>query len=217
MKGNPFVASYSKLPGTIPVFPLSGAIVLPGSDLPLNIFEPRYLNMVNDALGSHRMIGMIQPDPFATDKERLYLTGCAGRITQYRETSDGRIEMVLTGVCRFDITEELTTTRGYRMVVPDWSRYEADYDQPPSTDDNEHQALVKDLKGYFERNKLEVDWPLLERLTTAKLVDSLTMALPLGPQDKQALLETPAAPDRAELLVSLINSQPQHPGSDVRH
>jgi Lon protease-like protein len=95
--------------------------------LPLNIFEPRYLNMINDALGGHRMIGMIQPDPAAGSESEVFRTGCAGRITQYRETADCRIEMVLTGVCRFDLVEELSTTRGYRMIVPDWSRFSEDY------------------------------------------------------------------------------------------
>ena len=107
MSYTPFMPGFDQLPETLPIFPLSDAVVMPGSELPLNIFEPRYLNMVSDALSTHRMIGMIQPDPDARDEDGLCRTGCAGRITQYRETSDGRIEMVLSGVCRFDLGEEL--------------------------------------------------------------------------------------------------------------
>lgn len=105
MSYNPFIAPHHQLPKTLPVFPLPGTIVMPGNELPLNIFEPRYLNMVSDALSTHRMIGMIQPDPRSEGENDLYQTGCAGRITQYRETSDGRIEIVLCGVCRYDVTD----------------------------------------------------------------------------------------------------------------
>ncbi len=217
MSRNPFVVPHSKLPDTIAVFPLAGAIVLPGSDLPLNIFEPRYLNMVTDALATHRMIGMVQPNPSASDDNALYRTGCAGRITQYRETSDGRIEMVLTGVCRFNLAEELTTTRGYRLIVPDWSDFAADYNDPPAILDERHDRVVNDLKRYFEFNNLDVDWPILERLTTRKLVDSLTMALPLSHQDKQAILETLDETDRTDLFLTLLNNTPGENGSQIRH
>ena len=117
---------------------IPGAIVLPWSELPLNIFEPRYLNMVSDALSSHRMIGMIQPDPNEKGNAGLCHTGCAGCITQYRETDDGRIEMVLTGVCRFDLGEELPTTSGYRPVIPRWSRFSNDY--------TDHEGLLGSVR-----------------------------------------------------------------------
>lgn len=217
MSRNPFVVPHSKLPETLAVFPLPGAIVMPGSDLPLNIFEPRYLNMVTDALATHRMIGMIQPNPSQSDGSTLYKTGCGGRITQYRETTDGRIELVLTGVCRFDLGPELKTTRGYRLVVPDWSRFGADYEDPPAKLDERHKSLIEDVKRYFESNNLDVNWPILERLSTIKLVDSLTMALPLSHQDKQAILETRDATDRAELFLTLLDRAPGEDGSNLRH
>ena len=121
MSTNPFVTPFDLLPNILPIFPLPSAIVMPGVELPLNIFEPRYLNMINDAIESHRIIGMIQPDPNGEGEDAVCRTGCAGRITQFREASDCRIEMVLTGVCRFDVGQELSTTRGYRLIVPDLS------------------------------------------------------------------------------------------------
>ena len=118
MTYTPFLAEFDRLPGTLPVFPLPDAVVMPGSDLPLNIFEPRYLNMVADAMGSHRMFGMLQPDASRPDQpEAVYCTGCAGRITTYQETPDGRIELILTGVCRFNIHQELAGTRGYLSLI----------------------------------------------------------------------------------------------------
>jgi Lon protease-like protein len=146
---NPFIVPYEQLPQTLPIFPLPGAIVMPGNELPLNIFEPRYLNMVSDALSTHRMIGMVQPDPDARSEHELCRTGCAGRITQYRETSDGRIEMVLSGVCRYDLGEELPTTRGYRLIVPDWSRFSDDYADQEGKLCAEHDLLVQTLKRYL--------------------------------------------------------------------
>ena len=115
---SPFVQPFEQLPPTLPVFPLSSAVVLPATNLPLNIFEPRYLNMVQDAIESHRLIGMIQPR-YDTANPGLYQVGCAGRITRYAETNDGRLEIALTGLCRFTIGEELSTTCGYRLVKPD--------------------------------------------------------------------------------------------------
>ena len=146
MSSNPFIPPFEALPDTLPIFPLPGAIVLPHTELPLNIFEPRYLNMTNDALGSHRMIGMIQPDPQGETEGRVYRTGCAGRITQFRETADCRIEMTLTGVCRFDLAEELSTTRGYRLVVPDWSRFAGDYEDHDDEVEGLHEQFIATLR-----------------------------------------------------------------------
>ena len=115
-----------QLPDVLPVFPLANAVVLPGGYLPLNIFEPRYLNMVQDAMEGHRLVGMVQPRDDST-KPELYQVGCAGRVTRYYETQDGRLEIVLSGLCRFRIGEELSTTRGYRLIKPDWSEFEIDY------------------------------------------------------------------------------------------
>jgi Lon protease-like protein len=217
MSNNPFIVPYDQLPNTLPVFPLPGTIVMPGNELPLNIFEPRYLNMINDALGTHRMIGMIQPDPDASDATGLCHTGCAGRITQYRETSDGRIEMVLSGVCRYDLGEELPTTRGYRLIVPDWSRFIDDYADDEGKLLGKHDVLIQTLKRYFEANELETDWPMLERLSMMRLINSLSMALPLSEQDKQLLLETVDSAERLHTLTALLDSALDAPGSVTHH
>ena len=217
MSYSPFIAPYNQLPETLPIFPLPGAIVMPGSELPLNIFEPRYLNMVSYALSTHRMIGMIQPDPNARDTNVLCHTGCAGRITQYRETNDGRIEMVLSGVCRYDVGEELPTTRGYRLIVPDWSRFSDDYTDHEDLLRGEHDHLIRMLKRYFDAKGLQADWSMLERLSTVSLMNSLSMALPISEQDKQALLETVAPAQRLHTFTSLLGGGLQAPGSVTRH
>jgi hypothetical protein len=217
MSYSPFIAPFEQLPKTLPIFPLAGAIVLPGNELPLNIFEPRYLNMVNDALSTHRMIGMIQPNPDAGDETELYRTGCAGRITEYRETSDGRIEMVLSGVCRYDVDEVLPTTRGYRLSVPDWSRFSGDYAAEEVKLHGEHDHLMQTLKRYFEANGMETDWSALQKLPTVKLMNSLSMALPFSEQDKQTLLETIEPAERLFTFTALLGSEHQAPGSDIRH
>ena len=217
MSYSPFTVPYDQLPETLPVFPLSGAIVMPGTELPLNIFEPRYLNMIGDALGTHRMIGMIQPDPHARDENALCRTGCAGRITRYRETSDGRIEMVLSGVCRYDLVEELPTTRGYRLVVPDWARFSDDYDDHERLLRGEHDQLIRTLRHYFEEKSLQVDWTALERLSTEQLMNSLSMALPISVQDKQMLLETVEPVQRLYTFTALLGGGLQVPESVTRH
>ncbi len=217
MSINPFIVSFNQLPDTLPVFPLPGAIVLPGSELPLNIFEPRYLNMVSDALSSHRMIGMIQPDPDKKGTSGLCHTGCAGRITQYRETDDGRIEMVLTGVCRFDLGEELLTTRGYRLVIPQWSRFSNDYTDHTGKLDSMHGVLMKTLKAYLQSKDLDVNWAMLERLSTMRLLSSMSMALPLSEADKQVLLETTQPEERLNTFIAILNSEPGSAGSVTRH
>ncbi len=217
MSRNPFIAPFEQLPETLPIFPLPGAIVMPGNELPLNIFEPRYLNMASDALSNHRMIGMIQPDSNGQGDTALYQTGCAGRITQYRETNDGRIELVLSGVCRFDLGEELPTTRGYRMIVPKWSRYARDYVDDQSALSAEHDLLIGTLKRYFELKQLDVDWSVLERLSPLRLMNSLSMALPLSEPDKQLLLETVDPGERLSAFVALLDSEAERPDSITRH
>jgi Lon protease-like protein len=217
MSNSPFITRHDQLPETLPIFPLAGAIVMPGSDLPLNIFEPRYLNMVNDALSSHRMIGLIQPDPDARNEADLCHTGCAGRITQYRETNDGRIEIILSGVCRYDIEKVLPTTRGYRLGVPNWSRFTDDYTDHEAELHGEHDRLIRTLKRYFEVKGLETDWTGLEQLPTVKLMNSLSMALPFSQQDKQVLLETLEPAERLFTFTALLGSELQAPGSVTRH
>ncbi|MGB7931969.1 MAG: LON peptidase substrate-binding domain-containing protein [Gammaproteobacteria bacterium] len=217
MNYNPFIVPFDQLPGTLPIFPLSGSIVLPGSELALNIFEPRYLNMVRDAISTHRMIGMIQPDVVARDEAALCHTGCAGRITQYRETSDGRIEMVLSGVCRYDRDEELPTTRGYRLIVPNWSRFSIDYADHEGLLAGEHDRLIRTLESYFEVKGVEADWSMLERLPTVRLMNSLCLALPFSAKDKQVLLETVEPAERLFNFTSLLERELHAPRLVTRH
>lgn len=216
MSYSPFVKPFDQLPQTLPVFPLPGAIVMPGSDLPLNIFEPRYLNMVNDALSTHRMFGMIQPDPESAGSA-LCRTGCSGRITQYRETNDGRIEMVLSGVCRFDLDELLPTTRGYRLAVPGWSRFSGDYADKDDRLPGQHNSLMRILRSYFEIKGLDTDWEQIQCLPTMRLLDSLSMALPFNDHDKQVLLEAVEPEERLLQFISLLGSELKADDSFTRH
>ena len=217
MSKNPFITPFESLPQTLPIFPLPGAIVMPGAELPLNIFEPRYLNMINDAIAGHRMIGMIQPDPNGEGEEAVCQTGCAGRITQFRETSDCRIEMVLTGVCRFDVGEELSTTRGYRLIVPDWSRFADDYADNTEILQDEHERLLKTLEGFFDLKGYEADLTMLKQLPVVRLVDSLTMALPFDEAEKQMLLESVEPEQRLANFIALIEGDFDVPDSVTRH
>jgi hypothetical protein len=203
---SPFTPPFERLPGTIPIFPLPNAVVMPGAQLPLNIFEPRYLNMIFDSLGESRLIGMVQPRPDddSAAEPDVYQTGTAGLITSYSETTDGRLLIVLTGVCRFDIEGEMPTTRGYRRVVADWSRFELDYDAAPETG-GDRQRFMSLLKAYFNREQLEVDWSVLEGLAPHVLHNLLIGQLPFGVAERQTLIDTVAADDRARLLAGLID------------
>ncbi len=214
---NPFITPFDSLPSTLSLFPLPGAIVMPGAELPLNIFEPRYLNMINDAIASHRMIGMVQPDPSGEGEDAVCRTGCAGRITQFRETSDCRIEMVLTGVCRFDVGEELSTTRGYRLIVPDWSRFADDYVDHTEQLQGDHERLMQTLEHFFDAKGYEADLAMLKQLSVARLVDSLTMALPFDTAEKQMLLETVEPEQRLANFIALIDGDFDVPDSVTRH
>jgi uncharacterized protein len=200
---SPFIQGFDQLPDTLPIFPLEGAVVMPGAQLPLNIFEPRYLNMIEDAMASQHLIGMIQPE--AHDKAQGHLlhgTGCAGRITTYQETFDGRIEIVLSGVCRFDMQEELPTTRGYRLVIPDWSRFELDYDYPHFEATNQQEEFFERLEGYMSAQELSIDPNVIHDIPLARLMNVLTTLLPLPHKDKQAIIEAVSFESRYNLLVS---------------
>lgn len=204
---SPFFPNTEDLPETLPIFPLENAVVMPQAELPLNIFEPRYLNIVKDALATHHMFGMVQPDPSEQgEPEPVYHTGCAGRITSFSETRDGRILLSLTGVCRFDIREELPSTRGYRLVVPDWNRFLPDLEMSERDADNTpgREFLLRQLRSYFEVKALQVDWKLLGQLPTLQLVHSMTVLLPLEPVEKQTILETVEAPERTVALQSAL-------------
>ena len=203
------MASYrhaSDLPQLIPVFPLDGALLLPRGQLPLNIFEPRYLNMIDDAMAGERIIGMIQTRAGgARDNPALVAVGCAGRITSYAETSDGRYLLTLTGVCRFRLVAEPATQTPYRQVRADFTAFEADL----AADDEAgleagRPELLAGLKAYLDGRGLELDWDQAKEAPMEALINSLSMALPFETAEKQALLEAPAIEDRRGVLVALL-------------
>jgi len=200
-----FKTSYSQLPATLPVFPLNGVLLLPNGRLPLNIFEARYLSMTDDALASDRLIGMIQPTAGHTNAQvpELYPTGCAGRITQFMETSDGRYSITLTGVARFDIGQEIDSMRGYRRVVPDWTRYRDDF-EPAADPHFDRDHLLGVLKLYFSNNGIEADWEAIERTEGSRLITTLAMICPFDPPEKQALLLAEASEERAKTMIALM-------------
>ncbi|MCZ0737262.1 LON peptidase substrate-binding domain-containing protein [Phreatobacter sp. AB_2022a] len=194
------------LPDVIPVFPLPGALLLPRGQLPLNIFEPRYLAMIDDALASgHRIIGMVQPVPAEEDAKRPTLAdiGCAGRITQFSETGDGRYMLSLTGIARFRIVSEVLATTPYRQAKADFQSFAADFEARVGEEAVDRDSLLKALKEFLEANNMEADWDGIRRAPTEALVNALCMMSPWGVREKQALLEAPDLKTRAALLVAV--------------
>lgn len=196
---------FRDLPRVLPVFPLTGALLLPGGRLPLTIFEPRYMQMVEQALGAGRFIGMVQPIEPEDRVERpgLYLTGCAGRITSFSETEGGRYSIALTGVCRFRIVEELGSENLYRLVRPNYDAYRADVDGAEQTPINRVRLLLA-LRAYIAASGDDFDWQSIEALGDHDLVTSLAMACPFEPLEKQALLEAGDLGERSRALTALI-------------
>jgi Lon protease-like protein len=206
MTGNPFDPAFEELPVTIPVFPLTGVLLLPRGKLPLNIFEPRYLNMTLDAMGAPcRMIGMVQPsDSESRGKNpELYRVGCAGRITSFNESEDGRLLVTLSGICRFKIGEELDLHRGYRQVKADWSAFADDLvEEPPAPIDR--ARLLQGLRDFFKMQGITANWDAIEQSPDERLVTSLAMVCPFAPIEKQALLEASGTADRAAQMIAMI-------------
>ncbi len=203
---SPFLQAYEDLPNELPIFPLSGAVVLPGVQLPLNIFEPRYLNMVDAALAAHHLIGMVQPsgDADADERPAIHSIGCAGRVTSYSETNDGRIVMVLTGLCRFRVAAELPEVDGYRRIHPDWSHFREDYADEGS-DIQDRERFLGSLRAFCDRRSVEVPWEDISKMADLDLVNLLCAHLPLDADDKQALLETDGIEARADLMRGLMD------------
>ncbi len=199
--------TFADLPPALPVFPLEGALLLPGGQLPLNIFEPRYKAMIEHAMGSQRLIGMIQPRVkeriTPDDKPDLHETGCAGKITAFSETGDGRFLINLTGICRFGIKREMSMIRGYRRVEPDWAPFAADFETPVEQAFN-REAVLDALKTYLARNNYGADWKAVECTETPALVVLLAAMCPFSPGEKQALLEASTPARRAHVLISLL-------------
>ena len=207
-----FRPDFDDLPRVVPIFPLPGVLLLPGGRLPLNIFEPRYLAMVRDALSGERTIGMIQPCAEAPDvgAARVYETGCAGRVTAFSETDDGRYLITLTGVIRFDVERELPPIEGYRRVVADYGRFRGDLEEEASEIDRER--FLETLGCYFEANGIEGDWKAIEEAGDAALVTSLAMICPFAAPEKQALLEAMSLPERARTMTAIMEMAVHEPG-----
>jgi Lon protease-like protein len=193
------------LPDIIPIFPLPGALLLPRSRLPLHIFEPRYLAMLEDALKTpERLIGMVQPQNVPGREGGLHKIGCAGRVTQFSETEDGRYMITLGGVSRFRISEEVEGFQPYRRVRASWDGFERDQGAVDHDTGFDRAGFLDLLARYFEARDLSTDWPSLEEADDELLINSLSMLLDFSPEDKQALLEAPSLTTRRETLVTLI-------------
>jgi Lon protease-like protein len=198
------------LPEILPIFPLTGVLLLPRGRLPLNIFEPRYLAMTKDALSGERLIGMVQPNDPQQDNRGggvanppVYPTGCAGRITTFAETDDGRYLITLTGVSRFRIRDELPLLSGYRRVVPDWQPFAQDLDAPSATD-FDRERFIRGLKEFFAQREISADCQAIDKAAGEHLITSLAMLCPFAPSEKQALLEAADLDERARLLIALV-------------
>ncbi|MEX0643828.1 MAG: LON peptidase substrate-binding domain-containing protein [Parvularculaceae bacterium] len=193
------------LPATIPLFPLAGALLLPSGQLPLNVFEPRYLRMVDDALAGARIIGMVQPrDGVMSGRPPLYVVGCAGRIINFAETDDGRYLITLTGRRRFRIEEELNIDTAYRQAVVDWNAFATDEKNDPSAEFVDRERLLRAMRFYLDSEGLKTDWDVVGEAPTDALVASLSMGCPFAPNEKQALLEAKTTAARAECLIALM-------------
>ena len=195
------------LPEIIPVFPLPGALLLPRGQMPLNIFEPRYLAMVDDSLrDGHRLIGMIQPDAThasIADKPALFKVGCVGRITQLAESGDGRYLLELTGVARFRVEQELPVKTDYRQCRVSYVPFADDFIARKGEDAVDREAVLVALRAFMKANDLKADWEGIDQAPNEALVNALSMMSPYGAPEKQALLEAPDLKTRAELLVAI--------------
>jgi Lon protease-like protein len=212
----------SELPEVIPVFPLPGAMLFPRWELPLNIFEPRYLNMFDDAIRGDRIIGMIQSLGGPRDRPNLARVGCAGRIIRYSETDDGRYLVTLSGICRFAVLKELPLQKGYRRVIPAWTQFEGDMVDATPAVAIDRERMVRALRSYFKLNQINANWEAIRDTPDDRLVTSLAMICPFAPSEKQALLECPDANERARVLTALMEmallGAHQSKGSDTaRH
>ena len=197
--------SADDLPQTLPIFPLTGALLLPRGHLPLNVFEPRYLAMVDMALSGTRLIGMIQPveSEETVLKPKLSQVGCAGRIVSYRETEDGRILITLLGLCRFRVVEELSDKTLFRQIRAEYGPFLGDL-VAPAPDRFPRERLAVALRNYVAHRDLKADWGSVMSAPADILVNALAMLCPFEPAEKQALLEAPSWDERVDTLVALL-------------
>lgn len=214
-----FDPGFDDLPPALAIFPLTGVLLLPRGRLPLNIFEPRYLTMVTDALASDRMFGMVQPSSANAESREgepaLYQTGCAGRITHFEETDDGRFILSLKGVSRFEIVEEIPTLRGYRKCAVDWGRFRSDLAEVAAPE-IDRKTLVGAVRSYFSAKGIQADWDAIEQANDEDLVTSIAMLCPFDPPEKQALLEAADLTGRSELLTTIVRMATFDKGGGIR-
>ena len=219
MPMNPVYRAPADLPAKIAVFPLAGALLLPRGELPLNIFEPRYLALIDDVLKAERIVGMIQPDESKESSAAhpaLFKVGGAGRITQLAESGDGRYLITLTGIARFRILEELAVTTAYRQCRVDFAPFAGDFVPQHGEEAVDRAALMRTLKAYLEANRMEADWSDIKNAPTEALVNGLSMMSPYGAREKQALLEAPDLKTRAETLIAVTEmALAQRDGSET--
>ena len=200
--------SITELPNKLAIFPLTGAVLFPQTQLPLNIFEPRYLNMIDEVLSSpDRIMGMIQPNISKNDpnSKNLKKVGCAGRISSFSETGDGRYLVTLTGLIRFEVNNELDTTTQYRQVITNYDNYKEDL-LPANVENIDRKSLLILIKKYLEQRNLLIDWEIIEQSPTEQLINYSGVLVPFEPEEKQLLLETRSLFDRCKTLESLFQS-----------
>ena len=202
------------LPRQIPVFPLRAVILLPRATLPLNLFEPRYLQMIEDVVSGNRIIGIAQPERAAGDEESparknapLRRVGCAGRVTAFQELDDGRVVITLTGICRCAIGAEIESARAYRTFDVDYGKFAADFNRGAGEDEVDRERLLHVLKRYLESHHFNADWKAIGNAPSEHLVNSLSIISPYSAEEKQALLEAPDLKSRAEVLVALAEME----------
>jgi Lon protease-like protein len=196
-------------PAVIPVFPLPGALLLPRGQMPLNIFEPRYLRMIDDALRRDRLIGMIQPDPdgASSSHPKLFRVGCAGKITQYAETGDGRYLISLTGVARFRVEAEVASSEDYRRCQVSYDEFAVDFQARAGEEQVDRAGVLKSLRDFVESNDLKVDWAGIDEAPNEALVNALCMMSPFGVREKQAMLEAVDLKIRADILIAVTQME----------
>lgn len=203
------------LPGNLAVFPLNGAVLFPRWQLPLNIFEPRYLNMIDDAMSGNRMIGMVQTDGGTREVPSLAKVGCAGRITSYSETDDGRYMITLTGICRFQFDTEIDVKTPYRQVSANYDAFAEDLREPVLIGGKSlRKQLEVALERYAEANEISADWEAVENAPLETLVHALSSGCPFEPIERQALLEAEDLEERCDALIKLLtmNCNPEKEG-----
>ena len=200
--------SITDLPNKLAIFPLTGAVLFPQTQLPLNIFEPKYLQMIDEVLSSpDRIMGMIQPNLSKNDSnsKNLKKVGCAGRVSSFSETGDGRYLVTLTGLIRFEIDNELDTTTQYRQVITNNNNYQEDL-KPTNVENIDRKSLLVLIKKYLEQRNLLIDWEIIEQSSTEQLINYSGVLVPFEPEEKQLLLETRNLFDRCKTLESLFQS-----------